>query len=374
MGSLLDVQCLETSCRVLLDHLPILRTRFVFVEGKLWQVIIRNPELSFSSIEVDTMLPEASQALCLRDTENSSPLDLATSFTLIRNHLHEHRLVLRLSHAQYDGICRPAILKTLFAIYEQEQFVPLPSFSSYVADAQRRQSASILYWCKLLRGSNVTRATPELDPKVLKDVPLRIVQSESAISMPRLPTSVTAASLVSCAWAMVLSDVSGEEDVVYGHVVAGRNSDLPGITEVVGPCLNIIPVRALIRPESTSSSLLRSIQEQHVSLAGSDSIGWHDIVRNCTNWPVTAGFGSVLQYQNMDERPRVRVSGTLTMIDWFKNPFSITPYLAVIARPQGCKLRVSITGTTHILTAEYADMLLDMLCKAITRLSTDLGI
>jgi len=60
------------------------------------------------------------------------------------------------------------------------------------------------------------------------------------------------ASLISSAWAIVLSHISGEEDVVYGLVVAGRNSNLPSITDLMGPCLNFIPVRA--QPNSTKTS------------------------------------------------------------------------------------------------------------------------
>ena len=43
------------------------------------------------------------------------------------------------------------------------------------------------------------------------------------------------ALLVSSAWAMVLFYITGEEDVVYGQVVAGRNSDILGIAEMVSP-------------------------------------------------------------------------------------------------------------------------------------------
>ena len=43
------------------------------------------------------------------------------------------------------------------------------------------------------------------------------------------------ALLVSSAWAMVLFYITGEEDVVYGQVVTGRNSDILGIAEMVSP-------------------------------------------------------------------------------------------------------------------------------------------
>ncbi|KAK1914219.1 hypothetical protein P3342_007465 [Pyrenophora teres f. teres] len=69
---------------------------------------------------------------------------------------------------------------------------------------------------------------------------------------PRLPEGITMASLISSAWALVLAHITGEQDIVFGHLVAGRNSDIPEVAEIVGPCLNVIPVRTLVYPIKTS--------------------------------------------------------------------------------------------------------------------------
>jgi non-ribosomal peptide synthetase component F len=86
------------------------------------------------------------------------------------------------------------------------------------------------------------------------------------------------ASLVSSAWAVVLSRISGEDDVVYGHVVAGCNSDIPGIMEIVGPCVNIIPVRTRVSLNTTLTKLLCSVQEQHALVGQLDLMGLDDII------------------------------------------------------------------------------------------------
>jgi non-ribosomal peptide synthetase component F len=144
---------------------------------------------------------------------------------------------------------------------------------------------------------------------VTGDTALRKIQAERFVNTPQLPGDIKMASLVSSAWAIVLSHVGGEDDVVYGHLVAGRNSDIYGITEIVGPCLNIIPVRTIVSLNLTSIELLRSVQEQHVSVGQSDSMGLDHIIQNCTDWPAGLTFDTVVQHQNIDEHPETQLAG-----------------------------------------------------------------
>ncbi len=182
---------------------------------------------------------------------------------------------------------------------------------------------------------------------------------------------VTVASLISSAWAIVLSRITGEEDVVYGQVVAGRNSDIPGISEMVGPCLNIVPVRALTPSAMTSEELIRSVQEQYVSLGQSDSMGWDDIVQQCTDWPAGSIYDSVILHQNIDEEPEIHFAGATSTIQGFDNPFSMATRLSVMTQPRHDKLKITIFGNTHITTSEIADSVLGMLVEAVRALSAD---
>jgi non-ribosomal peptide synthetase component F len=177
------------------------------------------------------------------------------------------------------------------------------------------------------------------------------------------------ASLISSAWTVVLSHISGEDDVVYGHLVAGRNSDIPGITEIVGPYVNIIPVRTIVSPNIKSTELLQSVQEQHVSVGQSDSMGLDDIIQNCTDWPAGSTFDTVVQHQNIDEHPETQLAGLLAKLQWFKNPAAVPPNLGVLSYAQKDRLRILVFGNSHILAAEAADALAAMLCETIAKLS-----
>ena len=87
------------------------------------------------------------------------------------------------------------------------------------------------------KGSRITKATPLLGPSIRHGTTPIEIQTENIIGMPHVPIGLTLASLVSAAWAKLLSHITGEADVVYGYMVAGRNANIPAITKIVGPCL-----------------------------------------------------------------------------------------------------------------------------------------
>ncbi|CAE7221046.1 Aureobasidin A1 biosynthesis complex [Pyrenophora teres f. teres] len=369
IGPQLDLELLRYSCRKLVDHFSILRSKFVPHKQEWFQIVLRTLELPFSVFDVDQSMDEASHAMCMQDIKRTDPLEVPTSFKLLRNKSETSRLIVRLSHAQYDGVCLPVILQTLVSIYQQEPLYPAVEFSSYLAHARRMRTISSRYWRELLKGSFPTRAVEKLSFEVQEPVAPRLVYVERYIDAPRHPERLTMASLLSSAWALVLASITGEQDVVFGHVVAGRNSDIPNVTEIIGPCLNIIPVRTLVHPTKTSKELTQSVQDQHISLGQSDSMGWDEIVQDCTDWPAGTMFDSVVQHQNIVAQPEIHFAGATAKLNGFKNSFGVAPYLTLFSEPQGNQLKIMISGNTHFLTLERASLLVDMLGQAAQALS-----
>jgi amino acid adenylation domain-containing protein len=373
LGSSVDVHLLRDSCQKLLDHFAILRTRFVQFEEKWWQVVLSDVEVSFHIVEANGTLEEASNALCMQEAQKSDPLEFPVRFFLVRStKSQDMRLIIRLSHAQYDGYSLPGLLKTLVAIYQQEPFRPSLEFSKYVAHALTQQPQSAQYWRELLKGSQLTRAIPKLRPEVPNGTAPRAILTERSIYTPIVPKHITMASVVSTAWAMVLSQVTGEKDIVFAQVVAGRNADMEGISELVGPCLNTVPVRVSLSSCETSGDLIGSVQDQYISRGQADSMGWHEILEHCTDWTSGAALDSLFLHQNLDLQPEVDMAGARAKAKWFNNPFTVPDRIEVGSVPQGDKLNIVVAGNTHIFTADVADRLLDMLVETIAVLTTDL--
>jgi non-ribosomal peptide synthetase component F len=171
---------------------------------------------------------------------------------------------------------------------------------------------------------------------------------------------------------MILSHASGNEDIVYGQLVAGRNAIVAGIERIVGPCINIIPVRGRVSPQYTSAQLMNSIQEQYACLEEADSLGLNDIIRHCTNWPAGSQFDSVILHQNIDEHPEIRLGDFTTRLQSFANPHRVPSQLFMMSSLKDGQLRIMVTANSHIMTREAVKALANGVCKMITRLAADL--
>src|SRR5688572_11546861 len=71
---------------------------------------------------------------------------------------------------------------------------------------------------------------------------------------------LTLNTLLQAAWSLLLSDYSGEQDIVFGTTVAGRPAELPGCDEMIGLFINTIPFRARVEPDRPLLEWLQELQ------------------------------------------------------------------------------------------------------------------
>ncbi|CAA9959672.1 hypothetical protein PTMSG1_03087 [Pyrenophora teres f. maculata] len=231
LGSQMDIKLLKMACRSLLEHFPILRSRFLPYNGQFWQVVYHSLDLPFHTYNIDTALQEACDSICAQDCQQRPASDVPIQFMFVQHSSMETRLIIRISHAQYDGYSMPLIFQALSSAYSQKPLNPCFKFSNFLAYSNDRREASTLYWQRLLAGSYPTRIAPMICPTGEREaVPQKLV-AEGIISLPMRLGSSTVASLISSAWAIVLSYINGEDDVVFWRLVAGRNSPDPDVAK-----------------------------------------------------------------------------------------------------------------------------------------------
>ena len=68
-------------------------------------------------------------------------------------------------------------------------------------------------------------------------------------------------TLVQGAWAVLLSRYSGQEDVLFGAIVAGRPTDLIGIESMIGLFINTLPVRVRVSPATWLAAMVTGTPE-----------------------------------------------------------------------------------------------------------------
>jgi iturin family lipopeptide synthetase B len=71
-------------------------------------------------------------------------------------------------------------------------------------------------------------------------------------------------TILQVVWGILLSKYKREEDVVFGAVVSGRPSEIPGVESMVGLFINTIPVRMSLKRGTTFQQLIRRFQEKAI--------------------------------------------------------------------------------------------------------------
>lgn len=308
----LDLQRLKKSVFALVQSFDILRTVFVYCGDRFWQVVLRKLRPQFHVYDTDEDLDVFTRNLRESSVDAYPRLgEPYIQFGVVRKTgTNLHRIMLRLSHAQYDGLCLGKILEALKAFYEGKEVLPSPTFSNYALQASGPANrASYDYWRSLLQGTSMASVAKRDQPRynVSDQAPTVL---KKTIKLPALNSkNVTPATIFKAAWALTLAQMTGTSDIVFGNLISGRNAAVYGIEDIVGPCLNIIPVRIILNSDTKALDLLRVIQAQQVASMLHESLGFREIIQQCTNWPKWTYFSSIVQHQNISQEVPLRLDG-----------------------------------------------------------------
>jgi hypothetical protein len=317
-----DTERLRNSCLQLTKHFDILRTVFVRLDTELLQVVLEGLSPSINLYEShDVAIESLFEQVCLESMKN--PAALGTSFLrfiFLRGSNNSFRLVLQLSHAQYDGLSLPQIMAALTAFYNGQTLPKARSFSNHIAHvkSQSQGDDSLNFWRALLNGSKMTMISK-------KSTSATLPQETSSIrlerTMPALQprNGATPATIFTASCAITLSRIVGVNDVVFGRLVSGRAGLPPGLQDLVGPCINTVPVRVRLSSQLTiDDAMLATLQQQIVDATPYDAISFHDIARHCTDWDEAARtFQVTTHFRNIDESPGADIAGSTQHLGYF---------------------------------------------------------
>ncbi|KAK2743447.1 NRPS [Myotisia sp. PD_48] len=372
--NILDIDRLRAACETVVSNLSILRTAFVYTDEGVFQAVLKDPPLPFHHFTTDDDLALYCDSMWQDDSELGSELGkMPLKFTLVSRSSTEHVLVIRLSHAQFDGLSLPVLFRDLVAEYNQPRSSsPGVDFLSYVYFmGSQNHDIAFRFWREYLRGSTVTNMPPLLngaDPGSLGK-PQRITTGQS-IAIPNPPPGMTVATVVKAAAAFVLSKFTGRTDLVLGQAVNARTMPLPGIEKILGGCMNMIPLRLTVQQDCTILDLLEHVQKQSVLTFEHDYLGFRRIVQNCTDWAETTQFGCVVQHQNIGPHP------TLHLGDAQGNSSSWAHFIPVsgiwiLSDPQPSHLQIMICSSKQVISLETMQFLRQQICTTIDKFTED---
>jgi non-ribosomal peptide synthetase component F len=78
---------------------------------------------------------------------------------------------------------------------------------------------------------------------------------------------LTQNTLVQGAWALLLSSLTGREDIVFGVVVSGRSAQVAEVQSIVGLFINTLPARAIVTAGADLTVWLKQLQAQQAEIS-----------------------------------------------------------------------------------------------------------
>lgn len=261
----------------------VLRTSFLW-EGlkEPLQVVRRRVQLQWRE-EDWRHLDEAQRRrqwreLAVQDRQTPFNLDQAPlmRWTLARTGDESYYFRWSYSHLLLDGWCRQTIMREVFMFYEAyrkgfhiELEKPRP-YRDYISWLQKQNEAEAgAFWRAELKGLHApTRFGMEQERSTLDEGEPEY--SKTMLQLSREATEkleaftrslqLTQNALVQGAWAILLSQYSGAEDVMFGATVAGRSAQVRRIEAMVGLFINTLPVRVQLNREETVGAFLKRLQ------------------------------------------------------------------------------------------------------------------
>ncbi|MEV0332853.1 amino acid adenylation domain-containing protein [Nocardia sp. NPDC050717] len=282
-----DPARLESAAAALVRRHPALRTAFVTTADAAVQLVV-------DEVTVPWRVLDASPDDCSRlaAEELARPFDPERPpllrFLCVRCGPGDTRLIVTNHHLVLDGWSMPLLFGELLALYDTPSAaLPEPvSYERYLSWLHRQDAAAAeAAWSDALTGlagpTLVTAVRPPLtydgEPAELRrEVPLA-PGTCAGLDRHRAERGVTLNTVVQTAWALLLAELTGHTDLVFGTTVSGRPPDLPGAERIVGMLVNTVPVRIGLTPAEPVGDLLARVQREQGALVDRNILGLNEI-------------------------------------------------------------------------------------------------
>ena len=229
------------------------------------QVILKekNIDIRYYDLSIEENILESEyQKIKLKDYEESFDLrDVPFRLTLCKFKTDKYSLLISNHHIIYDGWSNGIILKEFLNYYNElvigssVKVNKKMSFKNYLKLNRKPSIEGKSFWKDYLNGYEVNSVFSSKRNNLLSDKTnecyKHVITEEKVQLLKRYCElhRLTIADILYNAWGILLSKYSGNDDILFGTTVSGRNIKLEGIEKMVGLFINTIPLRISLPSE-----------------------------------------------------------------------------------------------------------------------------
>ncbi|KAL4974558.1 hypothetical protein BDW66DRAFT_152729 [Aspergillus desertorum] len=322
----ISLERLVRAWRAVVQRFPILRSIFLAdPTGQLpsVQVVLANAEPEIATVSVTDAQTEPSFKILGIPRVDECFLPHRALFY---NRGDRYFIHIELDHLVIDGWSLKVIKEALLEAYQSDGEVQVPKAPSYkefvIAQTQpTRGDEDRRHWASVLRNQPPALLFPVLTSGSFTPSPRKTI-----IYLPEVPAAtltsfsvahgVTPASIFDAAWAQTLSFYTQSSSVGFEYVVSGRDEEVQGVFDIVGPLINVLAYHldGVTAEQTTSAENLAQLagrmQDQRTKDSLHSAINIREVIQDLHGEGLL--FNTAVNFQR---RPTAVESGTLWIDD-----------------------------------------------------------
>ncbi len=364
-----NIQAMRKSWQFIVNHYDILRTIIVNnISKEPLQIVLKEVAFDIKILDLrnkpDYIQKRELENLVTKGKQKGFDLEKAPLMrvTLIRINNDEYKLLWENHHIILDGWSNPIFLKSLMQAYQsylknEVPNLPIPAkYESYIGWLQKQNTDKArIFWQKYL-----------LDYEGECDLPINLNSKKlikpknkfgeyshklnykitSNINLFLRKKRITLGDILQVSWAILLSKYNSKEDVVFGNVSSGRSGNLSQIEELVGLCINTLPIRVNAKGENTIEFLLKEMNKSSVTVREYEYSSLTDIQKWLKIKNNNELFQTIFVLENYPMKEIANQKDAILKVDGFESHETPHYPLSLTCIP-GEELEIKITYDKH---------------------------
>jgi amino acid adenylation domain-containing protein len=296
----LDLDRFKAAWQQVVDETETLRTRIIHAAAAgFFQVVVAPESIEWHDEPSLEAAVAKGRALGVQD---GGPL---TRFAVVEGP-EGCLFVWAIHHALYDGWSLRLLARQVQDVYNnnvsgaQKVNAARPSYANFIHYLARRDvAASEEFWKASLRGASATIHFPQLPASAnqLQAPSFRADIRKIKVSRRDIHVDITVPTLIRAAWAIVIAAYTGVDDVVFGETLAGRNINVPGVTEMAGPTFTTIPTKVQLGRDRRLNEFLLDLHAMASRVVPHQHLGLQHIKRLNPDCAAACDFQNLLVIQ-----------------------------------------------------------------------------
>lgn len=291
----LDIGAFKAAWEKAIADMDILRTRIVHTsDSKFIQAVLKEEKIEWHSAQnleevtnTEVHLPEHSGSSLMR-------------FTLVHDDSKGERyFVWSIHHALYDGWSMPKMLQRVEDIYfEDAPPAPKASYAQFIKyiSATDSQLAG-RFWQSRFDGLQSIHFPRTSAAEGVQEGSTDTLKYTMKLPQRAAATGITLPTIIRAAWGILLSAHTGNDDVVFGETMTGRDVPVDGVIDMLGPTLTTVPTRIQLTKSGTVTELLQKVKNMAAEVIPYQHVGMQNIRRINEDTAMACDFQNLLVIQ-----------------------------------------------------------------------------